>query len=169
MFWFLKTSFVPFIVLTTTVSIPRFQCKNRFEKRTTVGRDTCKNVFKHAMPNQTVIPFCFFSIISAQGGLFFKPIFALKPWDQGGRFGYNKRYKRSFLKSKNFPREPRKWPQKPKIAGKLELIGKKRFSFEVSMAPNRVESVEISHPPANFFILLTSVIYVDSKHGNSRS
>ena len=31
----LKTPFVPFIVLKTTVSIPRFQCKNRFEKRTT--------------------------------------------------------------------------------------------------------------------------------------
>ena len=98
-------------------------------KRTTVGRDTCKNVLKHAMPNQTVIPFCFFSIISAQGGLFFKPIFALKPWDQGGRFGYNKRYKRSFLKSEIFCHEPRKWPKKPKIAGKLELIGKKGFSF----------------------------------------
>ena len=34
-FRFLKTPFVPFIVLKTTVSIPRFQCKNRFEKRTT--------------------------------------------------------------------------------------------------------------------------------------
>ena len=80
-FLFLKTPFVPFIVLKTTVSIPRFQCKNRFEKRTTVGRDICKNVFKHGTPNQTATPFCFFSNISAQGGPFFKPIFALKPWD----------------------------------------------------------------------------------------
>ena len=29
----------------------------------------------------------------------------------------------------NFARKPQKWPQKPKIAGKLELIGKKGFSF----------------------------------------
>ena len=41
----------------------------------------------------------------------------------------NKRYKQSFLKSEDFAREPQKWPQKPKIAGKLELIGKKGFSF----------------------------------------
>ena len=33
--------------------------------------------------------------ISAQGGSFFKPIFALKPWDQDGRFEYNKRNKLS--------------------------------------------------------------------------
>ena len=35
---FLITSFVPLIVLKTTASIPRFQCKNQFEKRTTVIR-----------------------------------------------------------------------------------------------------------------------------------
>ena len=95
-FGFLKTPFVPFIVLKTTVSIPRFQCKNRFEKRTTLARDICKNVFKHGTPNQTATPFWFFSNISAQSGPFFKPIFALKPWDRDGRFEYNKRYKRSF-------------------------------------------------------------------------
>ena len=55
-FGFLKTPFVPFIVLKTTVSIPRFQCK---KKRTTVGRDICKNVFKHGTPNQTATPFYF--------------------------------------------------------------------------------------------------------------
>ena len=80
-FLFLKTPFVPFIVLEMTVSIPRFQCKNRFEKRTTLGRDICKNVFKHGTLNQTTNPFCFFSNISAQGGPIFKLIFALKPWD----------------------------------------------------------------------------------------
>ena len=95
-FGFLKTLFVPFIVLKTTVSIPRFQCKNRFEKRTTLARDICKNVFKHGPPNQTATPFWFFSNISAQSGPFFKPIFALKPWHRDGRFEYNKRYKRSF-------------------------------------------------------------------------
>ena len=30
-FHILKTTFVPFIVLKATVSIPRLQCKNRFE------------------------------------------------------------------------------------------------------------------------------------------
>ena len=68
-------------------------------------------------------------ILFFQGGPFFKPIFALKPWDYDGRFEYNKRYKQSFKKSEDFAREPQKWPQKPKIAGKLELIGKKGFSF----------------------------------------
>ena len=33
---------------------------------------------------------------SAQSGPFFKPIFALKPWDRDGRFEYNKKYKWSF-------------------------------------------------------------------------
>ena len=39
------TPFVTFIVLNTTVLISRFQRKNRFEKRTTLGRDIYKNVF----------------------------------------------------------------------------------------------------------------------------
>jgi len=34
---FFFTSFAPFIVLKTTVSISRFQRKNRFEKRATLG------------------------------------------------------------------------------------------------------------------------------------
>ena len=38
-FGYLKTLFVPFIVLKTTVSIPRFQCKNQFEKLTALGQD----------------------------------------------------------------------------------------------------------------------------------
>ena len=95
-FGFLKTPFVPFIVLKTTVSIPWFQCKNRFENRTTVGREICKIIFQHGTPNQTATSFCFFSNISGQGGPFFKPIFALKPWSQDGRFEYNERYKRIF-------------------------------------------------------------------------
>ena len=32
-----------------------------------------------------------FANFSAHSGPFFKPIFALKPWDQDGRFEYNKR------------------------------------------------------------------------------
>ena len=41
-----------------------------------------------------------FANISAHGGPFFKPIFALKPWDGDGRFEYNKRYKGSYKKVK---------------------------------------------------------------------
>ena len=95
-FGFLKTPFVPFIVLKTTVSIPRFQCKNRFEKRTALGRDIwekpkwgCGLVWRAMFKN-------IFANILGEGGPFFKPIFALKPWDRDGRFEYNKRYKRSF-------------------------------------------------------------------------
>ena len=69
-----------------------------------------------------------FANISAQSGSFSKPIFALKPWDRDGRFEYNKRYKRS-KDFENFVHLAQIMPQKPKIAGKLELIGKKGFSF----------------------------------------
>ena len=128
-FGFLKTPFVPFIVLKTTVSMPRFQCKNRFEKRTALGRDIwekpkwgCGLVWRAMFKN-------IFANISGQGGPFFKPIFALKPWDRDGRFEYNKRYKQSFYKTEDFSREHQKSPQKPKIAGKPDLIGKNGFSF----------------------------------------
>ena len=59
-FRFLKTLFVPFNVLKTTITIQRFQCKNRFEKWTTLGRDNCKYVLTHGKPNQTETLFCFF-------------------------------------------------------------------------------------------------------------
>ena len=42
-----------FIVRKTSILIPRFKCKNQFEKGTTLGWDICKNVFKHSTPNQT--------------------------------------------------------------------------------------------------------------------
>ena len=83
--------FVTFIVLKTTVLISRFQRKNRFEKRTTLGWDIWEKpllaggLVWHAMSKNIFVN------ISAQGGSFFKPIFALKPWDQDGRFEYNKR------------------------------------------------------------------------------
>ena len=64
--------------------------------------------------------------ISAQGGSFFKPIFALKPWDRDGCFEYNKRYKQS---EKKFVHKRQKSPQKPEIVGKLELIRQKGFSI----------------------------------------
>ena len=68
-----------------------------------------------------------FANISANGGPFFKPIFALKPWDGNDRFEYNKGTNGVFLKSEDFAREPQNWPQNRKIAGKLELIWKKRL------------------------------------------
>ena len=88
------TPFLPFIVLKTTVLNTRFQRKNRFEKRTTLSRDIeekailVRGLVWHAMLKHI------FANISAQGGSFFKPIFALKPCVQDGRFEYNKRYKR---------------------------------------------------------------------------
>jgi len=57
-----------------------------------------------------------FSNISAQGGSFFKPIFALKPWDRDGGFEYNKRFKQSKKYVENSVHEPQILPQKPKIA-----------------------------------------------------
>ena len=53
-------------------------------KRSQGGEDLnhryiCKNVSKHQKPNQPQDPFCFFSNILAQGGPFFKSIFASKP------------------------------------------------------------------------------------------
>ena len=66
--------------------------------------------------------------ISAQSGWFSKPIFALKPWEQDSRFQYNKSFRVKKL-YENFVHKHIKSPQKPKIAGKLKLIGQKRFSF----------------------------------------
>ena len=109
---FLKSLFEPFIVLKTTVSIPRFQCKNRFEKWTPQGWDIwekqnggCGLVWRATFKN-------IFANISAQGGPFFKPIFALKPWDREGRFEYNKKYKiRRFFPRASKTQNCRKtWP-----------------------------------------------------------
>ena len=86
--------FVPFIVLKTTVLNTRFQRKNRFEKRPSLSQDIeekailVRGLVWHSMLKHL------FANISAQGGSFFKPIFALKPCVQDGRFEYNKRYKR---------------------------------------------------------------------------
>ena len=110
--------FVRFIVLKTFVLNTRFQRKNRFEKRTTLGWDICKNVFQHGMPNQTTNQYCFFLNISAQTGSFFKPIFALKPCVQDGRFEYNKRYKPSKKNYENFG------PWTSKITSKTLNCGK---------------------------------------------
>ena len=59
-----------------------------------------------------------------------------------------------------FSYEPRKWPQKPQIAGKLELIGKKDFSFRYLWP--LIEWNQLKYPMhrLTFFILLTSVMNV---------
>ena len=46
--------FVAFMEVKTTVLISRFQCKNRFEKRSNQARDIFKNVLRLGEPNQTV-------------------------------------------------------------------------------------------------------------------
>ena len=87
--WHFFAPFVPFIVLKTTVLISWFQRKNRFEKRPTLGWDIWeKPLFAGGLVWRAVLK-NIFANISAQGGSFSKPIFALKPWDRGGRFEYN--------------------------------------------------------------------------------
>ena len=83
-----------FMVLKTTGLSSRFQRKNRFWKIRIGSRDIDQNVakfeglvwqvkFQHILLN-----------ISGSGAYFSKPIFALKPWAQAGRFEYNEPYKR---------------------------------------------------------------------------
>ena len=61
----------------------------------------------------------FFSNISAQGGLFFKPflVFSIVKGTNGVE------------KSENVVHQPQKLPQKAIVAGKLDLIGKNGFLF----------------------------------------
>ena len=88
-------SFIGFMVLKTTGLSSRFQCKNRFWKIRTESRDIGQNVskyeglvwrpeFGHILVN-----------ISGPYAYFSKPIFALKPWAQAGRFEYHEAYKRN--------------------------------------------------------------------------
>ena len=93
------------MVLKTTVLITRFQCKNRFEKRSNQARDIFKNVLRLGEPNQTAGWKQFLIDISGQVAPFFKPIFALKPCNQDGRFDYNKSHKQieNFVKTPTQP------------------------------------------------------------------
>ena len=59
----------------------------------------------------------------------FQTDFRLKPCVQDGCFEYNKRYKQSEKNYENFVHKRQKSPQKPEIAGKLELIRQKGFSI----------------------------------------
>ena len=84
-----------FMVLKMTSLSSRFQCKNRFWKIRTESRDIGQNVLKyeglvwrpefgHILVN-----------ISGPNAYFSKPIFALKPWAQVGRFEYHEAYKQN--------------------------------------------------------------------------
>ena len=57
-----KTPFLPFIVLKTTFWISRLQCKNRFEKQTTLGRDICKIILSVARQTKRQPHFVFSQI-----------------------------------------------------------------------------------------------------------
>ena len=149
--------FVPFIVFKTTVPISRFQRKNRFEKRATLGWDICKNLFLHGTPNQTASQKWFFSNISLQGGLFFQPFFALKPWDWDGHFEYNKRSKRSKKDVENFVHKPKILPQNPKFAEKLDLIGQNGYSFSY-MWP-LIEKNQVKYPKQHLLFSFCSPVY----------
>ena len=86
---------IGFMVLKTTGLSSRFQCKNRFWKIRTESWDIGQNVskyeglvwrpqFGHVLVN-----------ISGPNAYFSKPIFALKPWAQDGRFEYHEAYKQN--------------------------------------------------------------------------
>ena len=62
------------------------------------------------------------------------------------------------LKIERFARKPQKGPQKSKIAGKLELIGKKGLSFRYLWPLIEWNQLKYSLYQPTFFILLTSVI-----------
>ena len=81
--------------------------------------------------------------ISAQGDLFFTPIFVLKPWDWDDRFEHNKRYKRGKRIMKILSVNVKNWP-KAQNCRKPRPDWVKRLFIKVSLTPNRVESSKIS-------------------------
>ena len=78
-----------FIILKTTGLSSRFQRKNRFWKICIRSQDIDKNVSEFDLPNQTFIFWDVLVNISGPDADFSKPIFALKPWAQAGRFEYH--------------------------------------------------------------------------------
>ena len=93
--------FVAFMVVKMTVLISRFQHKNRFYKRTNLAQDIFKNVLRLGEPNQTAALKQFLINISSNIGSFYKPIFALKPSSQDGRFDYHESHKQIFKNLQN--------------------------------------------------------------------
>ena len=71
--------FVAFMVVKTTVLITRFQCKNRFEKRSNLARDINQKLFSTGGLVWLAKSQNIFEDISGQVAPFLKPIFALKP------------------------------------------------------------------------------------------
>ena len=82
--------FIRFMVLKTTGLSSRFQRKNRFWKICTGSREINQYMLKFMSPNQTFIFWDVFGDIFGPSAYFSKPIFALKPWAQAGRFEYHK-------------------------------------------------------------------------------
>ena len=100
------------MVVKTTVLITRFQCKNRFEKRSNLARDINQKLFSTSGLVWLAKSQNIFEDISGQVAPFFKPIFALKPCNQDGRFEYHKSHKQMEQKFTKFGRILQKWPKK---------------------------------------------------------
>ena len=73
----------------------RFQCKNWLWKIGVGSWDIDQNVPKSRLPNQTCIFWYILANILGPDAYLLKPIFALKPWPQAGRFEYHEPYKRN--------------------------------------------------------------------------
>ena len=84
---------IGFMVFKSTGTISRFQRTNRFWKICNESQDNTKKLSKIGLPNQTSKIWHILADISGLGQYFLKPIFALKPWAQAGRFEYHEAYK----------------------------------------------------------------------------
>ena len=89
-----------------------------------------KIVFWLCEPNQTVSQKQILINISGNIGSFYKPIFALKPWDRAGCFEYRESYILNGKKITKFGHLPQKWTLKSHFAGKSELMVQNEYSFE---------------------------------------
>ena len=101
--------FVAFMVVKTTVLISRFQRKNRFVKRPYIAWDIDEKLFSTGGLVWLTKSQNIFEDILGQVGSFFKPIFALKPWDWDNRFEYHKSHKPIEIYFTKFGRVPLKW------------------------------------------------------------
>ena len=82
-----------FMLFKSTALDSRFQLKNGFSKMSTESKDITKKVSKIGLPNQTSKIWHILTDISVLGACFSKPIFALKPLVQAGRFEYHEPHK----------------------------------------------------------------------------
>ena len=86
--------FIGFMVLKTTGLSSRFQHKNWFWKIYIGSRDIRQNMSKFEGLVWFVKFWHIYVNIFWSNAYFSKPIFALKPWAQAGRFEYNEPYNR---------------------------------------------------------------------------